>query len=147
VAPGGPLVLSTTESGRDVCEFIQGQWSALGLPVRVEVLPAASFRESKSQAGLDLFKASWIADYPDAENYLSLFDSRKWTPRGPNYTRTRLPGFDAALDQQIHDQLPVIPLWYDVSVRAIPRSVRGLPRHPLFTLDLRRVQKIGSRAG
>jgi len=127
----------------------------------VEVLPAASFRESKSQAGLALFKASWIADYPAAENYLSLFDSRKWTPRGPNYTRTRLPGFDAALDaalrvqdpqeraaqmaaldQQIHDQLPVLPLWYDVSVRAIPRSVQGLPRHPLFTLDLRRVQKI-----
>jgi len=161
VAPGGPLVLSTAESGRDVCEFIQGQWSALGLPARVEVLPAASFRESKSQAGLALFKASWIADYPDAENYLSLFDSRKWTPRGPNYTRTRLPGFDAALDaalrvqdpqeraaqmaaldQQIHDQLPVLPLWYDVSVRAVPRSVQGLPRHPLFTLDLRRVQKI-----
>jgi hypothetical protein len=32
-------------------------------------------------------------------------------------------------------------LWYDVSVRAVHRSVRGLPRHPLFTLDLRRVQK------
>lgn len=159
-ARGGPVVLSTTESGRDVCEFIQGQWAAAGIPARVEVLPAAAFRESKSQAGLSVFKASWIADYPDAENYLSLFDSRKWTPRGPNYTRSAFPGYDAALDaalretdpelrashwaaldQRIHDEVPVIPLWYDVSVRAIHRTVRGLPRHPLFTLDLRRVRK------
>jgi peptide/nickel transport system substrate-binding protein len=159
-AAGGPVVLSTTESGRDVCEFVQGQWTALGVPVQVEVVPASAFRESKSQGGLAVFKASWIADYPDAENYLSLFDSRKWTPRGPNYTRTALTGFDAALDrathapagpdrdaqmaqldQRIHDAVPVIPLWYDVSVRVLPKSVDGIPQHPLFLLDLRRARK------
>jgi peptide/nickel transport system substrate-binding protein len=28
------------------------------------------------------FRASWIADYPDAENYLSLFYSKNFSPMG-----------------------------------------------------------------
>lgn len=155
-----PLVLSTAETGRDVCEFIQSQWQSVGVPCRIEVLPAAAFRESKSQAGLGIFKGSWIADYPDPENYLSLFDSRRWTPAGPNYTRTASAVYDSwldaslrastreerlpylyAMEEWVHSQVVVIPLWYDESVRVLRKNIRGVPKHPLFYLDLRRAYK------
>jgi peptide/nickel transport system substrate-binding protein len=51
--------------------------------VQVDISPshfAISYFYRKS-----FFRASWIADYPDAENYLSLFYS-KTSPDGPNYT-------------------------------------------------------------
>jgi peptide/nickel transport system substrate-binding protein len=40
--------------------------------------------------GKFLFRASWIVDYPDAENYLSLFYSNNFSPNGPNYTHFKM---------------------------------------------------------
>ena len=34
-------------------------------------MPTATLRQAKSSGKLEAFRASWIADYPDAENYLS----------------------------------------------------------------------------
>jgi peptide/nickel transport system substrate-binding protein len=41
-----------------------------------------------------VFRASWVADYPDAQNYLSLFYSKNFTPNGPNYTHFKNEEFD-----------------------------------------------------
>ena len=57
-------------------------------------MPTASLRQAKSSGKLELFRASWIADYPDAENYLSLFNSFNFSPNGPNYTHYHNPAFD-----------------------------------------------------
>jgi adenylylsulfate kinase len=75
-----PLVLSTTASYRDIAEFLQSAWTDLGLRVEVQVLPSATFREDKANGRLGLYRASWIADYPDPSNYLMLYGA----PGGPN---------------------------------------------------------------
>lgn len=148
-----PLVLSTTASYRDIAEFLQSAWTELGIPVEVQVLPSATFREDKANGRLGLYRASWIADYPDPSNYLMLYGA----PDGPNVSGyPGLTGFQkflsesdparraqraAELDAELHRQAVLVPLFYDVSLRAWPKEWIGPPAHPMNDLDLRRVRK------
>ena len=103
------------------------------------------------------FRGSWIADYPDAENYLSVFYSKN--PAPPNYTRYNNPAFDALFekaltesndsiryelyrqaDQLVMDDAPVVPLWYDKVVHLVQNNVTGFQPNALNLLELRRVQ-------
>ncbi len=149
-----PLVLSTTASYRDIAEFLQSAWTDLGLPVEVQVLLSATFREDKANGRLGLYRASWIADYPDPSNYLMLYGA----PGGPNVSGypgisgfhqftaepdpQRRANLAAQLDAQLHQDAALIPLFYDVSLRAWPKEWIGPPSHPMNDLDLRRVRKV-----
>ncbi len=103
------------------------------------------------------FRGSWIADYPDAENYLSVFYSKN--PAPPNYTRYNNPQFDALFekaleetndslryelyrqaDQVMMNDAPVVPLWYDVVVRLVKPNVKGFSANALNLLELRTVR-------
>ena len=105
---------------------------------------------------LEFFRGSWIADYPDAENYLSLFYSRNFSPAGPNYFHFNSPVFDSlfvkalttpdkdlrnriylALDQMVMDESVVIPLYYDQVVRFVPVQLGGLGSNPMNLLNLK----------
>ncbi len=106
------------------------------------------------------FRASWIADYPDAENYLSLFYSPNQAPNGPNYSRYSSTAFDSLyeaasrtandslrlklyqqMDSLVMADAPVIPLYYDQVLRFYPNSIEGLGGNALNLLDLTRVRK------
>jgi peptide/nickel transport system substrate-binding protein len=49
--------------------------------VQVDISPPSTLRQSIS-TGKVSFQSEWIADYPDAENYLSLFYSKNFSPMG-----------------------------------------------------------------
>jgi oligopeptide transport system substrate-binding protein len=74
--PGGlglpPITLTTSAEYLDLCKYIQHELNLLGFDIRISVSPPAAIKEMKAQAKISFFRASWIADYPDAENYLSL---------------------------------------------------------------------------
>tara|TARA_R100000541_G_scaffold54595_1_gene63136 strand:- start:1170 stop:1523 length:354 start_codon:yes stop_codon:yes gene_type:complete len=114
----------------------------------------------KSSGELDIFRASWIADYPDAENYLSLFYSGNFTPNGPNYTHYKNEVFDSLyltaqnisnindrkqlytkMDSIVVSDAPVVPLYYDMAVRFVQKNVSGLGINPQNFLFLKRVKK------
>ena len=80
------ITLTTTSEYLSFCEYIQRELQRTGLGVNVDVIPASALKESKANGKLDMFRASWVADYPDAENYLSLYYSKNFAPNGPNYT-------------------------------------------------------------
>ena len=154
------LTLTTVANYRDLCEYIQSEMGKLGLTIQVDVVPPANLREQKAQGTLAFFRASWIADYPDAENYLSLFYSPNRSPAGPNYSRYVNPVYDSlyhqarsitALDTRIayytqldsiliHDA-PIVPLYYDEVVRIYPKNISGLTGNSLNLLDLRFVRR------
>ncbi len=155
-----PIVLSTTASYRDICEYVQSAWTKLGFPVQVNVMPSAAFREDKSAGRLSVYRASWIADYPDASNYLMLFESAYAAPNGPNAAQVRDADYDAlaltarqavaaderaaaarAADAWLKREVPLVPLFYDESVRVFRQEWQGLPSHPMNVLDLRRVTR------
>ena len=112
---------------------------------------------AKGEAGF--FRGSWIADYPDAENYLALFYSPNHTPAGPNYTRFTHAGFDRLYEKsrlEVNDSIrysyyhqmdsiiiaeaPVVPLYYDQSMRFLPHYVKGMQTNPLNHMLLKRVR-------
>ena len=71
------LKLTTSPEYVVFCEFIQKELEKIGLNISIEVIPGSSLREAKANGKLDFFRASWVADYPSAENYLSLFSGKK----------------------------------------------------------------------
>jgi peptide/nickel transport system substrate-binding protein len=89
------LTLTTDANYLDLCEYLQREMQKIGIALEVEVMPTATLRQAKSSGKLELFRASWIADYPDAENYLSLFYSTNFSPNGPNYTHYQNKAFDS----------------------------------------------------
>ena len=154
------LTIGTNSQYLDICEYIQRELEKSGLQVSIEVMPPSTLRQKKSSGDLDAFRASWIADYPDAENYVSLFYSPNFTPNGPNYTHFKSENFDRLYEQSLSitdieqrkllyqkmdsliiDNAPIIPLYYDQSVRFISKQVKGLESNPQNFLVLKNVRK------
>ncbi|MBT8288197.1 MAG: ABC transporter substrate-binding protein [Flavobacteriaceae bacterium] len=154
------VTLTTTSNYLSFCEFIQRELQKSGLEIVVDVVPASSLKDSKANGKLNMFRASWIADYPDAENYLSLYYSKNFAPGGPNYTHFTNPDFDlwyetaflqtdtkarenlyTKMDSLVMQATPVVPLFYDEVVRFTRKEVKGLGINPVNLLDLRRVKK------
>ena len=154
------ILLSTTTTYRDLIEYVQGQLNQAGIRTRVEVIQGASLRELIAKNGVSFFRGSWVADYTDAENYLSLFYSKNKIPFGPNYTGYNNPKFDVLFEQAYHiadnskryelynqmDQLmmqqsPVVVLYYDKLVNLYQNNISGFGRNAQSLLVLKKVKK------
>ncbi len=146
--------LSADVAYTDVCTYIINQWNELGLHVQLEILDRPTLKSEVAKGNLEFFRASWIADYPHAENYLSLFYGPLKSPAGPNYTHFQNATYDRMfkqsssasndsiyflMDHWIMEQAPVIILYYDQVVHFTNKRVKNLPPHPMNYLDLRRV--------
>lgn len=153
------LKLYTTSPYLTLCEYIQHQLQELGIRVKLEVNPAATNRELIAMGKINFFRKSWVADYPDAENYFALFYSKNFSPQGPNYTHFSHSAYDALyeraqkevneekrydlyreMDRLIIEEAPVVPLYYDEVVRYIQPNVIGLGTNPVNIFDLRQVE-------
>ncbi|BDX38412.1 peptide ABC transporter substrate-binding protein [Tenuifilaceae bacterium CYCD] len=156
------VVISTTDDYMDICEFIQHQLGEIGIKIRIEVLPGAAYREMMANSKLPVFRASWVADYADPENYLALFLSGNFSPQGPNYTHFTNSNFDKLynnallkpeyssriinyreMDSLVISNAAVIPLYYDKVVRFVSNGVEGMTVNPMNLLVLKRVRKNG----
>ena len=154
------IVIGTNSQYLDLCEYIQRELENVGIKVIIDVAPPSTLRQLKSSGELDVFRASWIADYPDAENYLSLFYGKNFTPNGPNYTHFKNKFYDSLyvkslsildierrklvyeqMDSIIINEAPVVPLYYDMAVRFVNKNVSGLGINPQNFMVLKRVKK------
>ncbi|MEO1410622.1 MAG: ABC transporter substrate-binding protein [Bacteroidota bacterium] len=154
----GEIELLTSKDYLDLCTFITRQWEDLGLKVKIELVESAVLRGRMRKGQAPFFRASWIADYPDAESFFTMFYSAN--PAPPNYTHFRDSEFDrlyeAALrendderryalyhrmDARLIELAPVIFLFYDESAFIARREVTGLSQNAINLLNLRRVQK------
>ena len=141
----------------DMANFIAKQLEESGIPVQVEVVQKSLLLDMTSNSRAAFFRGSWIADYPDAENYLSVFYSKN--PAPPNYTRYKNPVFDVLFekaiaetndsmryklyqqaDQVMIQDAPVVPLWYDKAVHLVQPNVIGFSPNALNLLELRRAE-------
>ncbi|MBL7731005.1 MAG: ABC transporter substrate-binding protein, partial [Chitinophagaceae bacterium] len=153
--PGGKglpaIKLLTIAIYADMANFIAKQLEESGIPVQVEVIQKSLLLTMTASSKAAFFRASWIADYPDAENYLSVFYSKN--PAPPNYTRYNNPAFDELFekaitetndsaryriyqqaDQVMINDAPVVPLWYDKVVRLVQPNVKGFKPNALNLL-------------
>ncbi len=155
---GLPLItLKTIDNYADLAGFISRQLEDIGLKVQVDITQKSLLLEEVAKSQATFFRGSWIADYPDAENYLSVFYSEN--PAPPNYTRYKNPLFDQWYRQSLvenNDSLryvlyrkmdglmigdaPVVPLWYDQVIHLVNPAVSGFEANGLNLLELRHTQ-------
>jgi len=158
--PVPEITLVTTSDYLDLCKFVQAQLQEVGFAIEIQVSPPAAVREMKALSKLHFFRASWIADYPDEENYLSLFYSENFAPNGPNYTHFSNAVFDSLyraafqeidqnnriklyreMDSLVMIEAPVAILYYDQVSRFVQKNVKGMTSNPVNLLKLEKVWK------
>ncbi|PBQ30807.1 ABC transporter substrate-binding protein [Sphingobacteriaceae bacterium] len=164
--PGGKglpeLTLHVTNDYKEQVEFIQSQLAENNIKINISVEKASVLRQAVNSCEYTLFKKSWLADYADEENFMSLFYSKNFSPQGVNFFHFKNTEFDKAyeevqtlndplkktklyqkMDSLVLDEAPVIPLFYDEVVRIVNRKIEGLNSNPLNLLNLKYVTKKG----
>ena len=135
-----------------------GELEDVGIKIQVEAVQKSFLLEQTAKSQALFFRGSWIADYPDAENYLSCFYSKN--PAPPNYTRYKNPVFDdlyeralleendvarlalyRQMDQVVIRDAPIVPLWYDEVIRLVNPHLQNFAPNGLNLLELRSVSK------
>jgi len=84
-------------------EFLSRCFKEAGLDVEIDYMDWPTFQNKVKTKSAQMFALGWIADYPDAENFLQLFYSRNASP-GPNNFNYSNPEFDS-----IYEQIAVMP--------------------------------------
>ena len=152
-----PIVISTSKDYLDLTTFIARQWEELGLTIEIDVMESAILRDRMRNSDISLFRASWIVDYPDGENYLSLFYSKN--PAPPNYTRYSNTAFDLlyekailpldegnkidlyhSMNKMIVEDAPVIFLFYDETANFYNHSISGMPTNAINFLNPKNIK-------
>ena len=155
------IFLTTSELYLEAAEYIQSQLAEFGIKIKIDVQKASVLTEAIANGQIYFFRKSWIADYPDEENFLSLFYGKNWSPKGFNYTHFYNSKFDELfeksqtelndvtrtnnyqqMDQLLMDDAPIVPLYYDQVVRLVQNNISGLTSNPMNMLSLKKVKKV-----
>ncbi|WP_462248881.1 ABC transporter substrate-binding protein [Ferruginibacter sp.] len=142
----------------DLGNYIANELRQIGINIQVEVIQKSLLLEQTSKSQALFFRGSWIADYPDAENYLSVFYSKN--PAPPNYTRYKNATYDLLYEKSLSEKndslryklyqqmdkiiiadAPVVPLWYDMAIHLVHTNIKNFPANSLNLLELRRTKK------
>lgn len=154
------VTLRATADYKAMCEYLQKQLNDLGLSVTVDIIEGSYMNTTIAQFETNFYRKSWVADFPDAINYFQLFYSKNFYPEnGLNYTHFSNATFDqyyeAAIEeddmtkrydyykkmnQLLHEEAPVIPIYYGETLRFYNSTVSGVESNALNMLDLTRVK-------
>ncbi len=158
---GLPVIrLLTIPIYADIGSFVARQLEEAGIHVQVEIVQKSLLLEQTAKSEAAFFRGSWMADYPDAENYMTVFYSKN--PAPPNYTRYHNKAFDALyeqalqetndslryvlyrkMDQLMIDDAPVIPVFYDQVIHLVQPGIVGFEANALNLLELRHAKIAG----
>ncbi|HTL11999.1 MAG TPA: peptide ABC transporter substrate-binding protein [Bdellovibrionota bacterium] len=150
------LLTHNSDKSTVLSQFIQGELKkTLGIETEIQAFDHATFRSQLDLKNYPLAMQTWGADYPDPDNFLSVYLSDS----GNNRTVWKSPKFDqlvlgartekdqgkrtvAYLEAQkilIEDEAVIIPLFYDNNTALVKNRVRGLVLDPLNYMYLRGV--------
>lgn len=152
------LRLLTIPIYADLANYVANQLQDAGIRIQVEVVQKSLLLEQTAKSQALFFRASWIADYPDAESYLAMFYSRN--PAPPNYTRYSNPAFDKLyeraleesndslryamyqdMDNMVMEDAAVVPLFYDEAIHLVQPGISGFSGNGMNLLELRWAKK------
>ncbi len=150
-----PLKITVQDNYVDIVNFICSELQEVGIPTSIELMQPGILKQKMSQSQALVFRAQWLADYPDAETFLCVFNSRQTAP--PNYTRFSNATFDEWYDESLNlpdslrwrqyrkmDSLamsyaPVVPLYYDVLLHFTQNNITGFSSNAMNVIDVKRV--------
>lgn len=154
------ITLHTTDNYLEQTEYIQAQLAENNIHVKINVDKPSVLRQAVAACEYNFFKKSWVGDYADEENFMSLFYSKNFSPVGSNYTHYKNPEFDILfekvikeqnrdvknvlyqkMDQMLIDDAPIVPLYYDQVIRLVAKNINHLTTNPMNLLNLKTVKK------
>lgn len=154
------MTLYSTENFKELVEYIQSQLAENNIPVDISIEKASVLKQAVNNAQYMMFNKSWVGDYADEENFLSLFYSKNFSPGGFNYFHYANQEFDKVfeqslierndstrlamhqkMDQMIVNDAPVVPLFYDEVIRIVSNKISGLGNNPMNLLNIKTVKK------
>lgn len=146
-----PIVLSVPGSCAGISSLyvaIASMWGEnLGAEVEIEAVEWETFLEDLRDRRFQAFRVSWIADYPDAENFLDLLFHSESVENHMAYSNPELDHLlEAArvegdvdtriamyqqIEQRIVDDAPWLPLWFGRSHFLVKPYVRDFSPAPM----------------
>jgi len=144
-----------------VAQAMQQMLSKLGVNVGLKQLEWPQHQEALENGRAPLYRLGWVADYPDPENFLNLFNSRTIPASGPsqiNSARYANPAFDSLLtlaigtlddaermrlyqqaEQVAVDDAPMIFIYNDMDFRVVQPYVQNYFSNSMDRRDLTEV--------
>lgn len=151
------ITLLSNDNYSDRCNFIASELQRIGLSIKVEILQPSILREQMSSSQASFFWGTWIADYPDAESYLTMYYGKNTAP--PNYTRFSNSNYDRLyeqclveadeakkialyqkMDRIIIEEAPCVPLFYDQVMHFVNNKVSGWQTNNLNLIELKNIR-------
>lgn len=146
-----PIVLSVQATGAyvsSVSTAIAWMWQEnLGVEVAIEGVEWETFLDDMREERLQVFEIGWVADYPDAENFLDLLFHSESVENHTAYSNpevdellemARVEGdFDSrreiyqAVEETIVADAPWLPLWFGQSYYLVKPEVKGFFLAPI----------------
>lgn len=152
------IILSTVPTYASLGSFIVSELKKIGIDSRVDVVQKSVLLDQMSSGNVLFFRGSWIADYPEPINYFSVLYGKNPSP--PNYTRfkddyydflyesaqtelnhSKRDSFYNLMETIIHQEVPLIPLWYDQVLHFYQNDLINMKPNPLNMLELKKVSK------
>jgi ABC-type transport system substrate-binding protein len=104
IVRGGPIPRLVMDFGgadtttRQMGEYYTAAFAKIGLDLAVEYNTWPKFQDKIKSKACQIFTLGWVADYPDAENFLFLFYGKNVSP-GPNNANYVNPEFDVLFEE------------------------------------------------
>lgn len=154
------ITLHTVDNYKEQVEFIQSQLEENHIKLKISIDKPAVLRQAVAACEYNMFRKSWVGDYADEENFMSLFYSKNFSPAGFNFTHYKNTDFDVLfekalkenndsakvdlyqqMDRMLIDDAPVIPLYYAKVIRLVSHNIKGFNTNPMNLLNLKTVKK------
>jgi oligopeptide transport system substrate-binding protein len=150
------LLIPNWDKASLIAQYIQDQLKkTLGLKVTIQGFDNKTFRSQVDLKVFPLFLLSWSADFPDPDNFMSVFTSGSgnnrsdWKSKQYDDLVLKARGFsDDKIREKIYfeaqrllleDEAVVLPLYYEPNIALVKPRVGGLELNPLNYLLLRKV--------
>jgi oligopeptide transport system substrate-binding protein len=154
------LFFNNAPGHKEIAVAIQSYWQKLGLNVTLKQQDWPQFLQflgPPPNKAVDVFRNGWIADYPDAINFLNLFECKS----GNNNTNWCNKKFDSLVNQAesttdtnqryaLYKQLegmldgpngdmPIMPIYWYTYAMLVKPNVQGFEVNPMDNFDLTKV--------
>lgn len=138
----------------EITEVLQAQLKEVGIEAEIIQLEWSTLKEMINKGETDAFYLAWIADYPDAENFLTpLFHSKNFGAGGnrafyknqeidrlielaqqTTNTRERIKLYQQ-IETKIYDEAPWVFLWHQKEFSLHQPYVKGYKLYPIYNAD------------
>lgn len=86
------------QASREAGELMAAFYEKIGVKLELDFMTWDAFLKAVNESRVQLYRMAWVADYPDAQNFLQLFYGPNKSP-GVNHSNYENPDYDAAYER------------------------------------------------